>query len=262
MTVSGAINVPEPWKAHALAVGGVGAIGFAQGEDQLVVVSHNGLGVFDLGTFARITRDVGPFHFDAKSGRVSGIGPPAAIHANVFGLQGAYRTDRQLPTTTSDGWRATCSAAGQGTDAAEVIVGLHAPGAEAGPPIGSFESLYAIGFSPYGTALAIAESHTITVLTRPLARPASIASWSDYWLLFEVLCQSLRASGNSRALQALRGAQGSVNGLTDGWRDFLDGLRRVEQDHRLSSEQAALHRELATKVEDALDRRGCPRTGS
>jgi hypothetical protein len=254
--VSGAINVPQPWKAHALAVGGVGAVGFAQCEDQLVVVSHNGLGIFDLGTFERIARDVGPFHFDAADSRVSGIGPSASIHANVFGLQGAYRTDRQLPTTTPDGWSVTCSAAGPGTSAGEVIVGLHAPGAGAGAPIGSFESLSAIGFSPYGTALAIAESHTITLLTRPLARPASIESWSDYWLLFEVLCQSLRAAGESRAVQALRGAQGSVNGLTDGWHDFLNALRSVEENHPLSSEQAALHRELANKVKDALDRRG------
>lgn len=256
MTVSGAINVPQPWKAHALAVGGVGAVGFAQGEDQLVVVSHNGLGIFDLGTFERIARDVGPFHFDAEECRVGGIGPSAAVHASVFGLQGAYRTDRQLPTTSPDGWNVTCSEPGPGADAADVIVSLRAPGTGAGAPIGCFEPLYAVGFSPYGTALAIAESHTITVLTRPLARPASVESWSDYWLLFEVLCQSLRAAGESRAVQALRGAQGSVNGLSDGWHDFLDGLRRVERNHRLSPEQSALHRELAKQVEDALDQRG------
>ena len=255
MTVSGAINVPQPWRAHALAVGGVGAIGFAQCEDQLVVVSHNGLGAFDLGTFERIARDVGPFHFDAEDCRASGIGPSAAIHASVFGLQGAYRTDRQLPTTSPDGWSVTSSEPGPGTGAADVIVSLRAPGEGAGAPIGCFESLYAVGFSPYGSALAIAESHTITVLTRPLARPANVESWSDYWLLFEVLCQSLRAAGESKAVQALRGAQGSVNGLTDGWQDFLDGLRRVERSHRLSPEHAALHHELAMRVEDALDPR-------
>lgn len=48
-----------------------------------------------------------------------------------------------------------------------------------------------------------------------------IETWADYWDLFDKLCLSLIDRGRGEIASILRETQQYVNGLTDGWHEFL-----------------------------------------
>lgn len=48
-----------------------------------------------------------------------------------------------------------------------------------------------------------------------------IETWADYWGLFDKLCLTLTKNGRGEVTAALQEAQQYVNGLTDGWHEFL-----------------------------------------
>lgn len=54
-----------------------------------------------------------------------------------------------------------------------------------------------------------------------------IESWADYWGLFDKLCLSLIDHGRGEVAATLREAQQYVNGLTDGWHEFLVRFQQV-----------------------------------
>jgi hypothetical protein len=65
-------------------------------------------------------------------------------------------------------------------------------------------------------------------------------SWKEYWAIFDVLCSSLEQRGETDTVQSLRKCQRYVNGLTDGWWDFLDHFRatvRVAEKFLLPTER-------------------------
>ena len=59
----------------------------------------------------------------------------------------------------------------------------------------------------------------------------NIKSWSDYWKIFDNLCLSLTNQGKTKIVQEFKEAQKYVNGLTDGWFDFLDKFKTSYQDN-------------------------------
>ena len=174
MTGSGAHGSPaDPWMPRVLHVGGVCAVGFSEDGRWLLVVTHSGRGVFDCRTLDRVARDETEDYgsFDAATETVAGLGPLDGRRVRVAGLQGAIRTRRQLPVTTGDGWAVRWIDAEKRVGGADASVFLRKPGP--GPAderrLGTFEPLYAVGFSPDGGTLVVAESHTILVLTRERA---------------------------------------------------------------------------------------------
>jgi hypothetical protein len=149
-----------------IRVGGLTCVGFgeASGREFLLVVSHDGRGVFDLGG-SRVARDRTPLldkynWHDSSRLTAAGIGPLDGIRVPVAGLWGGG-----LPLMTNDGWlvervpvdwpdeRIVLRAA----NAWDEMVQIH------------HETLFqmrAVGFSASGSALVIASSGEFTLITR------------------------------------------------------------------------------------------------
>lgn len=161
---------PPPWERRFLRVGGVCGVGFSADGKWFMVVSHNGRGLFDCQTSERIARD--PSHgygsFDDASETVSGLGPLEGQRVPVTAIRGPIPTRRQLPTTTGDGWEVSWQEAEERLGMPDTPIYLRGTeeGTRPGNLLGEFELLVAVGFSPTGRVLVIAESHTITVFSR------------------------------------------------------------------------------------------------
>ncbi len=91
-----------PWKKVAdHAVGGLFQVGYAEDSDLLLVLSHNGRGIFDCLTGERIARDtVDVFaHFNTSKLLANGF---AALDKQQVRMAGIYGGG--LPLSTEDGW--------------------------------------------------------------------------------------------------------------------------------------------------------------
>lgn len=82
-------------------------------------------------------------------------------------------------------------------------------------------------------------------------------SWNQYWDMFDKLCLSLEQRGESDLAQNLRDSQRYVNGLTDGWWDFLERFRAlvVLEDKRLLPDEQKLVSTLDSTLHRALTNR-------
>jgi hypothetical protein len=157
---------PAPWTLHeAIPVGGLTCVGFGEvaGQDFLLVVSHDGRGVFDLaGT--RVARDRTPLHdrwHDDQRLTAIGIGPLAGIAVPIAGLWGGG-----LPLMTGDGW----GVERMPVDWPDERIVLRAPHPRWDEMIQIHHetvfSIRAVGFSPSGAALVIASSGEFSLITR------------------------------------------------------------------------------------------------
>ena len=94
--------VPTPWKLLKVwGVGGLFQVGYAEDSDLLLVLSSDGLGVFDCLTGEKIARDLSCAHdyFDSIKLTAKGFGPLAEQTIRMAGLYGGG-----LPLFTKDGW--------------------------------------------------------------------------------------------------------------------------------------------------------------
>ncbi len=84
-----------------------------------------------------------------------------------------------------------------------------------------------------------------------------IASWEEYWKLFDNLCSSLNLDNKQFVVTELEDAQRHVNGLTDGWHEFLDRFEKVNNAYNktFSSEQNYLARTLIQNLKRSLSNR-------
>jgi hypothetical protein len=159
------VSAPEPWRLYHAAVGGLWAVGFGPASDLLLVLSVNGLGVFDCLTGQRVARAVDEVDYDDVSETVTGIGPLAGGRIELSGRgTGAIVTRRVLPLVSRDGWRvAVAEPAGR----AEIGVLLHAPSPVAiTTTVANVEEVRALGFSPTGRSFVVAEPHTLHIWSR------------------------------------------------------------------------------------------------
>ena len=53
-----------------------------------------------------------------------------------------------------------------------------------------------------------------------------INNWTDYWKRFDQLIISLSETNQISCIEELKEAQLHVNGLTDGWFEFLEGFEK------------------------------------
>lgn len=84
---------------NTFGIGGLILVGFAPQSDYLLVVSHQGRGVFDCLTGRKIARDSGEY-LDYSEFEAEGIGILANQTICVVGLFGG-----NLPNTTTDDWK-------------------------------------------------------------------------------------------------------------------------------------------------------------
>ena len=97
---------PLPWIRLPLPIiGGLVEVGFSKMSDFLLVISHNGRGVFDCSTGKRVARDDSPLDntatwHDYTRLQAQGIGPISSEMVSLSGLWGG-----DLPKQTQDGWQ-------------------------------------------------------------------------------------------------------------------------------------------------------------
>ncbi|MFH9819219.1 hypothetical protein [Streptomyces sp. NPDC017230] len=175
---------PAPWRpvfesAYGVPVGGLLGIGFAshsdRGHDLVMVVSHDGHGLFDAVTGEKIARDRDPGpEGSAPEGAADltcpGLGPITASRVHIAGLFGGG-----LHTTTGDGW--TLEAVTPAWPNDRVLLSVDGGLPHSGPYgvqwwhifHATYSELRAFGFSPSGETIAVATSSDLSLWTR---RPA------------------------------------------------------------------------------------------
>ncbi|MEV0175150.1 hypothetical protein AB0I00_29035 [Streptomyces sp. NPDC050803] len=186
MLAAPVLPAPEPWRpvfgpstqagAPFAAVGGLVGIGFAThpetGHDLVMVVSHDGHGLFDAVTGERIAREREPDPEgdlpDADPDLTCpGLGPVAGSRVRIAGLYGGG-----LHSTAEGGWAVEVVAPEWPH---ERVLLSHGSGMPHNEPHGEgwwhvFHSQYstfrAAGFSPSGQTLAVATSSDLTLWTR------------------------------------------------------------------------------------------------
>lgn len=171
------VPTPEPWRTLPLVpVGGLLGIGFAShpdsGHDLVMVVSHDGHGLFDGVTGERIARDRDPDPEDSTPDSVAdlscpGLGPITGSRVHIAGLFGGG-----LHTTTADGWALEVVTPAWPHD--RVLLSNDGGLPHAGPHgerwwhilHANCSELRAFGFSPSGQTLAVATSSDLSLWTR------------------------------------------------------------------------------------------------
>ena len=143
------------------AVGGLTEIGFSGAETTLLVVSHDGRGLFDLATGRRIARDdaqpaLGSPWMDRETRRVQGIGPSRDEWFAMAGLWGGA-----LQARSPTGW--TVGVTGRGRNE-RAYVTAHGDRTKwlVGRPVGEIR---AFGFSDSGRHLVLATSSDVSVFS-------------------------------------------------------------------------------------------------
>jgi len=166
---------PDPWRLVAeqrILTGGLVGVGFASDpkteRDLLMVVSHDGHGLFDAASGTKIARDRDPDTATPAGPDLacSGLGALAGTRIRIAGLFGGG-----LHSTTEDGWTTEVVS----PDWPHHRVLLSADGGLCRGPAGEqwwhifhsdYSELRATGFSPSGQSIVIATSSDITLLTR------------------------------------------------------------------------------------------------
>lgn len=92
---------------------------------------------------------------------------------------------------------------------------------------------------------------------KTLPNENGIASWEEYWKLFDTLCNSLNNDNKQIIAAELNEAQKHVNGLTDGWCEFLEKFEKVNNTYcdTFSTDQANLVRTLIQNLKSSLSNR-------
>ncbi len=141
------------------AVGGLTEIGFSADETRLLVVSHDGRGLFDLASGQRLARDdeapvIGSEWIDHDSARVRGIGAAVDEWFDMIGLRGGT-----LASSTAAGWHAQTVGRGRREQALLGRQGERRRWLVAQPAT----EIRAFGFSKSGRWLVLATSADLTV---------------------------------------------------------------------------------------------------
>ncbi|MBQ0846815.1 hypothetical protein J8N05_01090 [Streptomyces sp. BH-SS-21] len=176
-----AVPAPEPWRPvfaneYGVPVGGLLGVGFAShpenGHDLVMVVSHDGHGLFDAVTGEKIARDRDPDPEDNTPDAVAdltspGLGPITGSRVRIAGLFGGG-----LHTTTEDGW--TLEVVIPAWPNERILLSIDGGLPHAGPHgekwwhifHSNYSTFRAAGFSPSGRTIAVATSSDLTLWTR------------------------------------------------------------------------------------------------
>ena len=162
-------EAPSPWRAAAVhSVGGLTDVGFGISSDLLLVLSHDGRGLFDCASGERIARDRSTnFEHDTANLLARGIGPIAGQLVRTAGLYGGG-----LALTTADGWNLDSAVLTWPTPTlflsppGESLYGRTFTGSPGTTKLGGDETIRVFGFSPTGRAFIIGSSSDLTIYNR------------------------------------------------------------------------------------------------
>ena len=80
-------------------------------------------------------------------------------------------------------------------------------------------------------------------------------SQEELWQTIEELISSLKESGHSSSSRLISDGYQALNGLTDGWGDFLDSIKKVQKNPGLSASQKKTLGHLHDAAYNAVYRR-------
>lgn len=82
----------------------------------------------------------------------------------------------------------------------------------------------------------------------------AVSSWQDYWKLFDTLLVMVNAEGKQEIAAEFKAAQLYVNGLTDGWYDFLNAFESAVKSRKMemTAEQFEIAEFLITSLNKSL----------
>ncbi|MFD5242094.1 hypothetical protein [Streptomyces tendae] len=169
------VPAPEPWRPVAFVpVGGLLGIGFAShprsGRDLVMVVSHDGHGLFDAVTGEKIARDRDPEDStpdEAADLSCPGLGPIEGGRVHIAGHFGGG-----LHTLTEDGWKLEVVAPAWPNQ--RVLLSRDEGLPHSGPHgerwwhifHSDYSTFRAAGFSPSGHTIAVSTSSDLSLWTR------------------------------------------------------------------------------------------------
>jgi len=84
-----------------------------------------------------------------------------------------------------------------------------------------------------------------------------VEKWKDFWNIFDVLIELLNSNNQTDIVSDLKNAQKCVNGLTDGWYDFLTAFEKIIIIYKLklTAEQMNISNFLIETLNKVLTRR-------
>lgn len=87
--------------------------------------------------------------------------------------------------------------------------------------------------------------------------PKTYFSWENFWSWFDFLVQQLNDAGQENTVQKLRESKSFVNGLTDGWHDFLNAFKHaiLSDGDKLTVEQMEIASSLISFLDGVLKNR-------
>lgn len=76
----------------------------------------------------------------------------------------------------------------------------------------------------------------------------------EYWNQYDELCKSILANGNQTAYDELQNAKLYVNGMTDGWFEFVIAFETVLDKHKIPDEDFKIARLLIELLRNRLEK--------
>jgi hypothetical protein len=155
--------LPEPWqKRGRVLTGGLHAIGFGEGSDLALVVTHDGRGLIDCSTGERVARDRTVIYPDERTFEIDGIGRLGGTKVATAGIDGG-----ELRHRTQDGWLLDGTLTNNSDDVILLVPPTQAL-ASSQPAIftGFIPEVRAFGFSPTGQSFLIATGAEVFVFAR------------------------------------------------------------------------------------------------
>ena len=140
------------------AIGGLTEVGFSLDAQYVLVVSHQGRGIFDCNNACKVMRENSQLNiddWDENKRTIKGVGPLAGKDIYCVGLWGG-----SFPDSTADGWKLAIS----GID----IVKVTSPEGKVVSFLEPLTELRAVGFSQDGNLFVYATNSEILFYVRKI----------------------------------------------------------------------------------------------
>jgi hypothetical protein len=76
----------------------------------------------------------------------------------------------------------------------------------------------------------------------------------EYLIQFDELCNSILLNGNQNAYDELRNARLYINGMTDGWFEFVIAFEKALAKHKIQDEETKTARILIDFLRNRLEK--------